>query len=77
MFASPDNAAQAIYAIAKVMESNALLAIFGPDAKELIFSGDPVQDGAGLDEFRARYDQMRPCVVMSFDFENWRWLSIC
>jgi hypothetical protein len=57
-FASPDDAGQAIYAAAKNGDSNVLLAIFGPEAKELILSGDPVQDKAGLDLFTSRYDEM-------------------
>src|SRR5271167_4666480 len=57
-FASPDNAGQAIYTAAKAGDRNVLIAIFGPEAKELIFSGDPVQDKAGLDLFTSRYDQM-------------------
>jgi hypothetical protein len=57
-FTSPDNAGQAIYTAAKAGDGNALLAIFGPEAKELIFSGDPVQDKAGLDLFTSRYDEM-------------------
>jgi Protein of unknown function (DUF2950) len=43
-FASPEAAGQAIYAAAKGGDSNVVLAIFGPEAKELILSGDPVQD---------------------------------
>jgi hypothetical protein len=43
-FASPDDAANALLAAAKSDDQNTLLAIFGPDSRELIFSGDPVQD---------------------------------
>jgi len=57
-FASPENAGQAIYTAAKNGDSSVLLAIFGPEAKELISSGDPVQDKAGLDLFTTRYDEM-------------------
>jgi hypothetical protein len=57
-FASPENAGQAIYTAAKNGDGNGLTAIFGPEAKELIFSGDPVQDKAGLDLFVGRYDEM-------------------
>jgi hypothetical protein len=57
-FAAPESAGQAIYAAAKNGDSNGLAVIFGPDAKELIFSGDPVQDKAGLDLFTSRYDEM-------------------
>jgi hypothetical protein len=57
-FASPDDSGQAIYAAAKAGDSNALITIFGPEARELIISGDPVQDKAGLDLFTSRYDEM-------------------
>ena len=57
-FASPENAGQAIYTAAKAGDGNVLTTIFGPEAKELIFSGDPIQDKAGLELFTSRYDQM-------------------
>jgi hypothetical protein len=57
-FASPDTAAGALYDAAKAGDSNALLAIFGPGATELITSGDPVQDITARDKFAASYDQM-------------------
>lgn len=57
-FASPDAAASAVYEAAKAGDGNALLAIFGPGATELIVSGDPVQDKAARDHFAASYDQM-------------------
>ena len=44
VFSSPDEAGDALLAAAKSGDQNELLAIFGPDSKELIFSGDPVQD---------------------------------
>ncbi len=44
VFASPDDASDALLAAAKSGDQNALLAIFGPDSKEVISSGDPVQD---------------------------------
>src|SRR5579863_8340283 len=57
-FASPDNAGQSIYTAAKAGDSNALITIFGPEARELVISGDQVQDKAGLDLFTSRYDEM-------------------
>jgi Protein of unknown function (DUF2950) len=57
-FASSDLAAQAIYAAAKTGDTNALLVIFGSGAKEILFSGDPVQDKAALDTFIRRFDEM-------------------
>jgi hypothetical protein len=57
-FASPDDASRSLYEAAKAGDSNALLAIFGPGATELIVSGDPVQDKADRDKFVANYDEM-------------------
>jgi hypothetical protein len=57
-FASADVAGQAIYGAAKAGDTNALLAIFGSGAKELLLSGDPVQDKAALDTFSQKYDEM-------------------
>jgi Protein of unknown function (DUF2950) len=57
-FASADLAGQAIYAAAKAGDTNALLSIFGSAAKELLLSGDPVQDKAALDTFARQYDEM-------------------
>jgi len=57
-FASAAAAGSAVYEAAKTGDTNALLAIFGPGASELITSGDPVQDKAGRDKFVADYDQM-------------------
>jgi hypothetical protein len=57
-FASPDEASSAVYNAAKSGDGQALIAIFGPDATDLIISGDPVQDKAGRDKFAAQYDEM-------------------
>ena len=57
-FASPDDASTAVYEAAKSGNVPGLLAIFGPNATDLIVSGDPVQDKAGRDKFAAQYDQM-------------------
>ena len=57
-FASADIAGQTIYAAAKAGDTNALLSVFGSGAKELLLSGDPVQDKAALDTFSNKYDEM-------------------
>ena len=54
----PDAAASAVYDAAKAQDGNALLAIFGPGATDLVSSGDPVQDKAGREHFASSYDQM-------------------
>jgi hypothetical protein len=58
VFASPDDAGNALVAAAKSDDQNALLAIFGPDSKELIYSGDAVQDKNTADMFVAGYGVM-------------------
>jgi hypothetical protein len=57
-FASPDDAGNALLTAAKSANQNTLLAIFGPDSKELIFSGDPVQDKNTADLFVKGYGMM-------------------
>ncbi len=58
VFASADDAGNALLAAAKSGDQNAELAIFGPESKELISSGDPVQDKTTLDAFVAAYGVM-------------------
>jgi hypothetical protein len=57
-FASPEDASASVYTAAKSGDTPGLLAIFGPDATELIDSGDPVQDKAGRDKFATQYEEM-------------------
>jgi len=57
-FDSPDEASNAMLAAAKSGDPNALVKIFGPDAKEIISSGDAVQDKHTLDLFVAGYGVM-------------------
>src|SRR4249919_194893 len=57
-FASPDDASNALLAAAKSGDQNALIAIFGPDSKELIASGDPVQDKNISAAFVTGYETM-------------------
>ena len=58
MFATPDAAGSAFLAAARSDNQTELLAIFGPDSKELISSGDAVQDKEVVEAFVARYDVM-------------------
>jgi hypothetical protein len=57
-FASPDEAGNGLLEAAKSGDQNAVLAIFGPESKEIIFSGDAVQDKATVDAFVAAYGVM-------------------
>jgi len=57
-FAAPDDAGNSLIAAAKSGDQAAIIAIFGPDARELISSGDAVEDKNAVDTFTARYDVM-------------------
>ena len=57
-FASPDDAAKALVDAAKSGNREALLAIFGPESKDLIYSGDPAADKAAFAGFVSDYDVM-------------------
>ncbi len=57
-FASADEAGNALLEAGKSGDQKNLLAIFGPDSKELIASGDAVQDKAVVDRFVTAYGVM-------------------
>jgi len=77
-FASQDAAGKAVYEAARAGDTNTLLLLFGTDAKDLLFSGDEVQDKAARDKFVARYEQMHRwekrkdgSLVLSIGAENY------
>lgn len=57
-FASPEEAGAALLQATKNGDGDALLGIFGPDAKSLFSSGDPVKDKDARQDFVAAYNQM-------------------
>ena len=57
-FSSPDEAGNSLLNAAKAGDQNAVLAIFGTDSKDVIFSGDAVQDKATVGAFVTGYEQM-------------------
>jgi hypothetical protein len=57
-FASPDDAGKGLLEAARSGDENALLAIFGPGSKEIISSGDAVQDKATVGAFVKGYEEM-------------------
>lgn len=57
-FASPAAAGAALFDAAKSGDQNALMAIFGPAGKDLVFSGDAVKDKNTMQRFVAAYSQM-------------------
>src|SRR6266436_10111901 len=58
VFASPDDAGSGLLEAAKSGDQKAVLAIFGPESKEIILSGDAVQDKATVDAFVTAYGVM-------------------
>ena len=57
-FTSPDEAGNGLLDAAKAGDQNALLAIFGTGSKDIIFSGDAVQDKGTIGTFVSAYEQM-------------------
>lgn len=57
-FATPADAGAGFLEAAQSGNQNALLAIFGPDGKVALFSGDAVKDQDNLQDFVAAYNQM-------------------
>jgi hypothetical protein len=57
-FASPTDAGTAFLEAAKSGDQGALIAIFGPEGKDALFSGDAVKDKNALQDFVAAYSQM-------------------
>jgi hypothetical protein len=58
VFASPDDAGNALVAAIKSGDQNSLAAIFGPDSKQIISSGDAVEDKNGATAFAKGYETM-------------------
>jgi len=57
-FASPDEAGAALLAAAQSGDEAALLALFGPDSKAVLLTGDAVKDKDNLQGFVTAYNQM-------------------
>lgn len=77
-FASPGEAALALYVAAKSNDSQALAVILGSNANDLLRTGDDVADKKMQDDFIRRYDQMHRVVIepdqtvtLYIGAENW------
>jgi DUF2950 family protein len=57
-FASPESAGKAVYLAAHAGDRHAMLAIFGQDARDLLFTGDSAQDALSFHDFCVDYDMM-------------------
>ena len=56
-FSSPEEAVKAMVEAAKADDTKSLLAIMGPGSKQVIFSGDPVEDKKGREWFVKHYEE--------------------
>lgn len=56
-FPSPEDAVGALVAAVQAHDEKAMLAIFGPEGKDLVKSGDPVQDKQSRERFLASYQE--------------------
>lgn len=77
-FATPGEAALALYTAARDGDQAALSAIFGNNAGDLLHSGDEVADKKAVQDFLLRYDEMHRVVIEPDDTstlyigaENW------
>ncbi len=77
-FPSASAAAHALVAALKDDNQSTLLAILGPDSKEILSSGDPVEDKENRENFVQKYQQMHRLVVepdgkttLYIGAENW------
>ena len=77
-FSTPGAAVTALVAADKADDMKAMSSILGPDADQLLSSGDPVADKNGRDEFARRYDEMHRLayddqgrVILYIGAENW------
>ncbi len=57
-YASPEDAGKALMEAAKSDNQQSMLAIFGPESKDLLYSGDNAEDKAALAGFVQAYDKM-------------------
>jgi hypothetical protein len=62
-FSSPDEASRALIRAVQAGNEEDLLEIFGPDGKEIISSGDKVEDQKSRDAFAQKYQRMNRLVA--------------
>ncbi len=62
-YASPEAAAEAVIVALKAQDPEALLAAFGPESRDVIFTGDEVEDRADWGQFLESYEAMHRIAV--------------
>ncbi|MGB3551813.1 MAG: DUF2950 domain-containing protein [Candidatus Binatus sp.] len=78
VFPSPDAAVTALVAASKAADMKTLSSILGPDADQVLSSGDPVADNNARNDFVNRYEEMHRLayddqarVILYVGAENW------
>ena len=62
-FVTPELASEALFKAAHTQDEKALLAVLGPDGRQLVASGDPAEDAAARDLFVEKYQEMHRLVA--------------
>ncbi len=57
-YASPNEAIQSLVSAVKAEDRDQLMMVFGPEAKEILYSGDEVADKQTREKFLQQYNQM-------------------
>jgi Protein of unknown function (DUF2950) len=77
-FTSPEEASQAFEAAAQNNDEKTMLEILGPNAQEIVSSGDPTQDAENHTNFARKYQEMHRfvkepdgSVMLYIGAENW------
>jgi len=77
-FSSPEQASQALVAAARNNDEKTMLEILGPNAHDIVSSGDPTQDAENHAQFARKYQEMHRfvkepdgSVMMYIGAENW------
>ncbi len=64
-FATPEDAVVALVDATRAGDTNELIALFGPDAKKVVFSGDPVMDKRNREVFLVAYSERAALMSVS------------
>jgi hypothetical protein len=77
-FSSPEEASKAVVAALQNNDEKAMLEILGPDARQIVSSGDPIEDAESHANFMSKYEEMHRflkepdgSVTLYIGAENW------
>jgi DUF2950 family protein len=77
-FSSPEEASKAVVAAVQNNDEKAMLKILGPDARQIVSSGDPIEDSESHANFVSKYQEMHRflkepdgSVTLYIGAENW------